>query len=78
MVWSRFVEGTIYSLYRRYDIQGLTKQQEKLKKICMDKLNSHEEIKNNIKDQNQLEFLSYKRHWKTFRVSVKHLLQALL
>jgi hypothetical protein len=56
VVWSRFVEDTIYSLYRRYDIQGLTKQQEKLKKICMNELNSHEEIKNNIKDQNQLEF----------------------
>lgn len=56
MVWSRFVEDTIYSLYRKYDIQGNTEQQEKLKHICMNELNSHEDIKANIKDSKQLEY----------------------
>ena len=56
MVWSRFVEDNIYSIYRKYDIQGQEEQQAKLKRIVMNELNSHEEIKDNIKDQKQLEF----------------------
>lgn len=27
MVWSRWVEDTIYSLYRRYDLKGCKEQQ---------------------------------------------------
>lgn len=56
MVWSRWVEDTIYSLYRRYDIKGLDEQQKKLKNICMNELNAHEAIKNEIKNDSQLEF----------------------
>lgn len=56
MVWSRFVEDNIYSIYRKYDIKGQEEQQAKLKRICMNELNSHEEIKDIIKDQKQLEF----------------------
>ena len=56
MVWSRWVEDTIYSLYRRYDIKGLEEQQKKLKSICMNELNAHESIKDEIKNDSQLEF----------------------
>ena len=56
MVWSRWVEATIYSLYRRYDIKGLDEKQKKLKSICMNELNAHESIKDEIKNDSQLEF----------------------
>lgn len=56
MVWSRWVEDTIYSLYCRYDIKGLDEQQKKLKSICMNDLNAHESIKDEIKNDSQLEF----------------------
>lgn len=56
MIWSRWVEDIVYSLYYKYDIAGQKEQQARLKTICMNELNSYKEIKNNIKDQKQLEY----------------------
>ncbi len=56
MVWSRWVEDTIYHIYRMYDIKGETEQQKNLKRICMNELNSHPAIKDEIKTEKQLEF----------------------
>ena len=56
MLWSRWVEDRIYSIFRRYDIKGKTEQQKNLKSICMNELNSHQDIKDAIKTESQLEF----------------------
>lgn len=56
MVWSRWVEDTIYSLYRRYDLKGCKEQQDRLKSLCVNELNSHEGIKEAIKDSGQMEY----------------------
>ena len=48
MIWSRAIEDTIYSIYHRYDIQGNKKVMERLKAICMNELNQHPSIKDEI------------------------------
>lgn len=56
MVWSRWVEDTIYHIFYMYDIQGKTEQQKKLKRICMNELNNHPKIKEEISTEKQLEY----------------------
>jgi len=56
MVWSRWVEDTIYSLYRQYDLKGCKEQQDRLKSLCVNELNSHKGIKEAIKDSGQMEY----------------------
>lgn len=54
-MWSKWVEDTIYHIFYMYDIQGKTEQQEKLKRICMNELNNHPKIKENIYTGKQLQ-----------------------
>ena len=56
MVWSRWVEDMIYHIFRRYDVKGQMEQQKYLRRICMNELNSHPDIKKEIKTDKQLEF----------------------
>ena len=56
MLWNRWVEDMIYSIFRRYDIKDKEEQQKKLKRICMNELNSHPDIKDTIRADSQLEF----------------------
>lgn len=56
MVWPRWIEDTIYSLYRQYGLKGCKQQQDRLKSICVNELNSHEGIKEAIKDSGQMEY----------------------
>lgn len=56
MIWNRWVEDIIYHIFYLYDIKGKTEQQKKLKRICMNELNSHPDIKKEIKTDKQLEF----------------------
>ena len=55
MVWSRWVEDIIYQIYYRYDLKGLTDQQERLKSRCLHELKEHPEIKDAIKTNSQME-----------------------
>ena len=56
MVWSRKIENIIYNIFYQYDIHGLKEQQEKLKSLCIQELNAHPEIKQEIKTDKQLEY----------------------
>ena len=56
MVWSRWIEDMIYSIYYQYDIHGLSEQQKKLKSLCIKELKAHPEIKGEIKTDQQLKF----------------------
>lgn len=56
MIWSRKIEDMIYHIFYKYDIQGQIEKQKCLKNICMNELNSHPDIKEEIKTDKQLEF----------------------
>ena len=56
MVWSRKIEDMIYHIYRKYDSQGLPKQMERLKSICMDELNRFPELKEALTDDSSIEY----------------------
>ncbi len=56
MELAKWIEDTIYTVYRRYDLKGCKKQQERLKRLCVDEVNSHKGIKDTIKDNNQMEY----------------------
>lgn len=56
MVWSRRVEDMIYHIYYMYGCKSRTKQMEDLKHICMNEINSHEGLKDTLKDDKSLEY----------------------
>lgn len=56
MTWSRWVEDTIYHIFYKYDIQGNYEAQKKLKRICMNELNTHPDIKEELKTSKELKF----------------------
>ena len=49
------IEDAIFEVYRKYDL-GLKENQEKLKRICMDDILAHIHLKDEIKEDWQLEF----------------------
>jgi hypothetical protein len=56
MIFSRWVENTIYSMFYEYDLQGYTEQMKKLKSICMNKINSHEGLREELTDEKKLRY----------------------
>ena len=56
MVWSRRVEDMIYHIYYMYGCKSQTKQMEDLKHICMNEINSHEGLKETLKEDKSLEY----------------------
>ena len=56
MVWSRWVEDTISHIFYMYDIKSKTEQQKKLKRICINELHAHPEIKAEIRNDKQMEY----------------------
>lgn len=56
MVWSRWIEDTIYHIFYVYDIKSHAESQSKLKALCIKELNAHPSIKEEIKTDNQLKF----------------------
>lgn len=56
MVWSRRVEDMIYHIYYMYGCKRQTKQMEDLKHICMNEINSHEGLKETLKEDKSLEY----------------------
>ena len=56
MVWSRKIEDMIYHIYYMYDNSTKTEQMEKLKSICMNKINSHPELKEMLTDDKNIEY----------------------
>ena len=56
MLWSRRVEDMIYHVYYIYGSKTSIKQMETLKSICMNEINSHEGLKNTLKDDKSLEY----------------------
>lgn len=56
MVWSRWVEDVIWRIFYRYDLKNAKEQQEKLKQLCMHEINTYRDIKEEIKNNRQLEY----------------------
>ena len=56
MVFSRWIEDTIYSMYYENGCKAQTKQMEKLKSICMNEINSHEGLKEELTDEKKLRY----------------------
>ena len=56
MVWSRKIEDMIYHIYYMYDNIAKIEQMEKLKSICMNKINAHPELKEMLTDDKNIEY----------------------
>ena len=56
MIWSRKIEDIIWSIFYRYDIKQQEEPQKRLKRICMNELNAHPAIKDELKTAAQIEF----------------------
>lgn len=56
MVWSRKIEDMIYHIYYMYGCKRQVEQMEKLKHICMNEINSHEDLKNTLANDKSLEY----------------------
>lgn len=56
MVWSRRVEDMIYHIFYMYGCKRQAEQMKKLKSICMNEINSHKELKENLTDDKSLEY----------------------
>ena len=56
MVWSRWIEDRIYSLYYRYDSHGNDKQMKDLKSLCMHEINTHPELKDALTDDRAVDY----------------------
>lgn len=54
--WSQWVENTIHHIFYMYDIQGKIEQQKKLKRMCMNELNNHPEIAEEIHTSEQMKY----------------------
>ena len=56
MIWSRKIEDIIYHIFYVYDIKNNKNAQEKLKRLCINELNSHPSLKEELKTDKQVEF----------------------
>ena len=56
MAWNRKIEDMIYHIYRMYGCKNQTEQMEKLKSVCINEINSHEGLKETLKDDKQIEY----------------------
>jgi len=56
MVFSRWIEDTIYAMYYEYGCKNQTTQMKKLKSICMNEINSHDGLKEELTDDKKLRY----------------------
>jgi len=56
MIFSRWIEDTIYCMFYEHDLQGCKEQMEKLKEICMSEINSNKGLKDELTDKKKLRY----------------------
>lgn len=56
MIMSRRVEDMIYHVYYMYGCKTQTKQMESLKRICMNEINSHEGLREQLNNDSDLRY----------------------